>query len=306
MKRIKVKRFTKFQLISFIIILALVLLPLSITLGRFVYNKVLDFYFSTKDFYFESDKLTRDGASYLLEHWNGVDPYNIVINLSSLKNNKLKSNNDITYEISYNCSSTVICNSNKDDGVIYASTNTDSFIITMTPNATFKDNDVALVNITAKSTSPYTKTLKAQFKLVVGTYGLSYEIDDSSNSPYLELRVTNTLDYYTVKEAFLDYKVGDQIDEVTYSNLSSQYKDKCASALVVLSFDPNIIYVDSNSTTYLNSYNIKSTKINNFDYISGFTFKIDSTSSSVVKFYKKDAKKDYSDDLDIINVSYQF
>lgn len=305
MKRIKVHRIPKFKKRILIILIILLCLPISFTLGRFVYNKVLDLYFTSKDFFFESDKLTVDGAVYSLDYWNGVDPYNVVINLNSFKNNKLKSNSDITYEINYTCSSEIICNTTKDKGTIYSDTNTDSLTITMTPNSTFKDGDSVVLKVEAKSLSPYEKTLSAEFELVVGKYGLSHEIVDNENDIYLEFKVTNTLDYYTVRDAFDGYSVGDRISSDDYASLSMQNKDKCASAIVTLKFNPNVIYTDNNNTTFLNSYNVKTEKINNYDYINGFTFKMDSTSSTVVKFYKKDITKNFTG-TNVIDVSYDY
>ena len=305
MKRIKVHRIPKFKRKILIVLIILLCLPISFTLGRFVYNKVLDLYFTSKNFFFESDKLTVDGAIYSLDYWNGVDPYNVVINLNSFKNNKLKSNSDITYEINYTCSSEIICNTTKDKGTIYSDTNTDSLTITMTPNSTFKDGDSVVLKVEAKSLSPYEKTLSAEFELVVGKYGLSHEIVDNENDIYLEFKVTNTLDYYTVKESFEGYSVGDRISSDDYASLSTLNKDKCASAIVTLKFDPNVIYTDNNNSTFLNAYNVKTEKINNYDYINGFTFKMDSTSSTVVKFYKKDVSKDYTL-ADVIDVSYDY
>lgn len=305
MKRIKVHRIPKFKKRILIILIILLCLPISFTLGRFVYNKVLDLYFTSKNFFFESDKLTVDGAVYSLDYWNGVDPYNVVINLNSFKNNKLKSNSDITYEINYTCSSEIICNTTKDKGTIYSDTNTDSLTITMTPNSTFKDGDSVVLKVEAKSLSPYEKTLSAEFELVVGKYGLSHEIVDNENDIYLEFKVTNTLDYYTVRDAFDGYSVGDRISSDDYASLSMQNKDKCASAIVTLKFNPNVIYTDNNNTTFLNSYNVKTEKINNYDYINGFTFKMDSTSSTVVKFYKKDITKNFTG-TNVIDVSYDY
>lgn len=305
MKKIKVHKIPKFKKKILIVLIILLCLPISFTLGRFVYNKVLDLYFTSKNFFFESDKLTVDGAVYSLDYWNGVDPYNVVINLNSFKNNELKSTSDVTYEINYTCSSEIICNTTKDKGTIYSDTNTDSLTITMTPNSIFKDGDSVVLKVEAKSLSPYEKTLSAEFELVVGKYGLSHEIVDSRNNVYMELKITNTLDYYTVKESFDGYSVGDRISSDDYASLSVQNKDKCASAIITLKFNPDVIYTDNNNTTFLNSYNVKTEKIDGFDYINEFTFKMDSTSSTVVKFYKKDVTKNFTG-TNVISVSYDY
>lgn len=309
MRKIRIKKLTRFQRRVFLIVGVCVFLTIGFTLGRYVYHKVLDFYFRTQNFYFESDKLTADGAYYSLDYWNGVDPYQIVINVNSFKNSALKSNSDIEYEVSLNCSDTIICSSTKEKGTIYHDSNTDYFIVTLTPNQTFKDGDSVVAEIVAKSTSPYQKQLSAQFKLVVGTYGLSHEITDKANDVYLEVKITNTLLSYKVKEAFGSYQVGDQLSISEYNALSDTDKKKCVSASITLEFDPNVVYVNNNSTTFLQAYQIKTEKINGYDYVNQFTFDMEASSSSVVKFYKKDASKDYSSNGNsngVVKVHYDY
>ena len=136
MKRIKVHRIPKFKKKILVVLIILLCLPISFTLGRFVYNKVLDLYFTSKNFFFESDKLTVDGAVYSLDYWNGVDPYNVVINLNSFKNNELKSTSDVTYEINYTCSSEIICNTLEikkiyDDEIAYLAMHIERFRVSL-------------------------------------------------------------------------------------------------------------------------------------------------------------------------------
>ena len=66
MHKIKVRKINKN--VKFIIILCIVILlvPIAVTLSRYVYNKILDFYYYTQNFYFESDKLTLYSISLLL------------------------------------------------------------------------------------------------------------------------------------------------------------------------------------------------------------------------------------------------
>ncbi len=307
MHKIKVRKINKN--VKFIIILCIVILlvPIAVTLSRYVYNKILDFYYYTQNFYFESDKLSFMGSNYSLDYWNGVDPYDIVINLNSYKNNSLKSSSDIEYKVSYECPNEVTCGISKENGIIYSSINNDSFNFTITPNDTFTDGDSVTVKITASSLSPYKKTLSASFKLVVGKYGLSHEIIDSEGSVYLEVKVTNSLESYVVKSSFDNYNIGDEISIDTYNNLSDDNKSKCVSASITLSFDPNVVYLNNNSSTFLKGYNVVSEKINNFDYVNKFTFDIDASSSSSVKLYKKNPSKDYSTKGDgIVKVNYNF
>lgn len=171
-----------------------------------------NFYFQTKKFYFNSDKLKEKTATYSLDNWSGAGEYTININMNSIKNNLLKAETDISYNITYQCPSTVTCQITKTSGVIYGSVNNDSFNIVVTPNTTFHDGDTILIYVSATSPSPYEKTISARFILKVGKIGLSYEITDEEKSPYLEFRITNTIDYYLVEEAFDNYNIGDRIE----------------------------------------------------------------------------------------------
>ena len=305
MKLKKFKRIPRVYIYIVIFCISLFLITISVSLGRYVYNKILDLYFMTQSFYFESDKLKRDNARYSLDYWNGVDPYDIVVNLNSFKNDKLKSSSDIEYEISYECPSNLICSTSKDDGVITSASNTDSFVFTMTPNAIFNDGDSTTVKIIARSLKPYVKELSASFTFVVGKYGLGHEISDSSGSDYLNLKVTNTLDSYFVKEAFGSYSSHDSISVDTYLSLSDEDKSKCASAVITVSFDPDIIKIDNTATDYLKAYNIETKVIDGFNYVKKFTFDMDSSISDVIKFYKNDKSIDYSNSS-VINVTYDY
>ncbi len=144
--------------------------------------------------------------------------------------------------------------------------------------------------------------------LVVGNYGLSYEIDDEVNRPYLEFKMTNTLDYYTVKEAFGTYSIDSKIDIPTYLALSDEDKSKCASAIINLAFDPAVILFD-NASLVKGLIGTTTTSINNFDYVNGLSFKIDAISSMIVRFYKKNKAANYTYPIvnqnPIINVTYE-
>ena len=80
------------------------------------------------------------------------------------------------------------------------------------------------MEITVKSTYPYKKSLSARFIFKVGIPGISYAIDDVKGRPYFDLSVTNTTDYYLVKEAFGTYEINQRIDYNTYSSLSEEDK----------------------------------------------------------------------------------
>ncbi len=302
------KKFKLKKSVYVFIAVGLVLIILGSTYGRYIYLELKEYYLSTKNFYFNSDKLTVDRAIYQVENWSGVDSYNISINLNSYKNNLEVCDSDITYELTYFCSNNVNCHLSKEGGTIFTATNTDNVVATLTPITSLSEGDTAFIEVTAQSTAPYRKTIKARFILNVATVGLSYEIEDKVNRPYLNFNITNTLDYYTIVTPFGSYNAGDKIDISTYSNLSNENKLKCKSALITLTFDPNTVVLDMTSEYYLNATNYTTTTINGNEYINSITFNVEAISSAQVKFYKIDATRNYTypitNNSSIISFSY--
>lgn len=281
---------------------------IGISYGRYVYKEIRNFYLASRNFYFNSDKLKENMARYQIDNWSGVDSFSVTINMNSLKNNKVGSDSDITYDVEFSCSTNADCVSTKTSGVILSSDNTDYFVITITPNVALQEGDAVTLYVKANATSPYTKEISGFFTINVGVPGLSYEISDKANRPYLALDITNTLDYYKVITAFGSYAVGDKLDIGTYLSLSDSEKNNCASAIITLRFDPNIVLLDMTSSAYLKSFNQATTTINGYEYISEISFKIDALSSEVVNFYKDDTTIDYTfpfvNPVSIIGVSY--
>ena len=263
-KKINIKFLKNKKLIILICILLLVITS-SITFGKYIYDGLQNFYFQTKKFYFNSDKLKDKTATYSLDNWSGAGEYTININMNSIKNNLLKAETDISYNITYQCPSTVTCQITKTSGVIYGSVNKDSFNIVVTPNTTFHDGDTILIYVSATSTSPYEKTIKGKFTLVVGQ-----------------------------EEAFDDYNEGDRIDITPYLNLPSSKKDKCYSAYITLKFDPNVVRLDLTNPSYLTKTNETTELIDGNSYINGYTFKMEAISSQMVRFYKVNTSNNYT------------
>lgn len=305
--KIKIKNKKKWYIVGGIF---LVLLLTMISFGRYIYNDIRDYYLASKSFYFSSDKLTANRAIYQVDNWSAVDPYRIEISLNNSKNNLVHANSDIDYEIDYVCSSNVLCSVSKESGTIYSNSETgiDSFSAVLTPNATFNDGDQAFIEITVSSTHPYKKTISGRFILKVGKVGLSYFIDDVAGRPYLDFHVTNTFDYYLVKQAFGNYSVNDRIDKNDYINLNVADRNKCVSAFINLSFDPSVVILDMTSSAYLNSISSSTVMLDGYYYVNNLNFRMDSESSEVVRFYKADATSNYTYPLvnnsSIINFSY--
>lgn len=290
MKKISTKNKMIYIIASTIILFSLI----SLTYGRYIYNGVRDFYLASKSFYFESDKLTVNRAIYQVDNWSAVDPFSITINLNNNKNNLVHANSDITYEISYVCSNNILCSVNTTGGTLYTEPGTTNFTALITPNTTFQDGDEAFIEITAQSTSPYKKKLSGRFILKVGKSGVSYSIDDKEGSPYLNFNITNTIDYYLVKTAFENYSVNDRIDRITYLSLSEENKSKCVSSKITLTFNPEVVILDTTSTAYLKKESYTTITIDNYEYINSITFKIDSETSETIKFYKANTNINYT------------
>jgi len=296
-KKIKAFHKNKIKITKKSIIIAgfiLLLIPVGVTFGRYAYLEIRDFYFASKNFYFESDKLEADLARYQVDNWSGAENYPIIFNLNSYKNNNVYSTSDIAYNITYECSDNVICEVSKTEGLITADKHTDSFTVIIKPNAIFEDGDTVWLEVSASSTSPYEKTLSGRFVIKIGKMGTSYEIVDKVGSPYFDLNITNTLDYYLVKEDFDTYQRGTRLDITTYLGLSEENKAKCSSVVVNLAFDPNVVILDMTNEKYLNATNVTYEDIGNYQYVNGMSFKVDALSSSVVRFYKSDTTKNYT------------
>lgn len=295
-----------------IYLIAFFLLPIGYTFGRYAYTEIKTYFLKTKNFYFNCDKLSERGSVIEMTNWSGVGQYSITFNMNSYSNSLLSSSEDISYNIQYNCSNNVVCSieNNKTNGTITTQTKTDSFtiVITVPTETTLHDRDRVELHVTATSTNPYEKTLTGTIRLVVGYYGLSHEIEDSRNNPYLNIRITNTLDYYVVREAFSGYSVNSHIDIPTYEGLSNENKNKCASSIVTLEFDPTKILLDMTSQDYQEAESVTRQTINNHEYIKSISFKIDVLSSKQIKFYKIDTTKDYTypniNNNSIVSVTY--
>ena len=270
------------------------MISLVVVFGRYITDNINNYFLRSGEFYFESDKLSKEGTTLQVDNWSGVDDYTITINMNSRKNNIEKATYDISYDINYSSTDNVICNLSKEEGIIYASTNTDYFNLTITPNTQLRTGDKVVVDIEVNSTSQYQKTLKGQFILVVGQENISYQITDEVKSPYLELSITNTLSYYTVRESFGSYKEGDRIDTDTYLALSEEDKNKCYSGEIKIEFNPQEVLLDMTSEVYNKAKDIKTTLINGKNYINGFTINIDAISSVDIRFYKEDLTKHYT------------
>lgn len=342
-KNMGYKKLILLFVIIFILILLItkVIFPATVSLSRYVYSVVKSFYLNSKEFYFTSNRLAKkiDEAHFESSNWSGSSDYRVDVEMYSKKNalKKVVSDMDITYklkidvgvykysvnsqnkveykELEYFENATEDINSNyinldieKLSGIIYAQNdNQDSFYINIIPkdNAGFTDKDYVYIKVTADATEPYKETLYGEFYIYVGKQGLSYQIDDSPNSPYLNVVITNATEDYIVDTAFGGYNVGDNIKAETYRELLINNPDianYCHSMYVNLIFDPEEVVLDTTSNVYIiaekNANWITTKEIDkgnsNYTYVQSVKVEIEALESQVVKFYKLKVQNDYT------------
>ena len=332
MKKNQIKKLPKVKLF-FIVFGLLVLLVFIIkpSYARYIYNGIKDYYYETQNFYFNCDKLSVNNAVFQLDNWDGVNTFPVTYNLNSIKNDLIHADENIDYvvesykctsnfyvvDVAFNnysvgdkitegvynaltdadkakCSAAASCTISKEEGIISKTTHADNFVINITPTATLSQGDSITLTVKVTSTAPYTKTLTGVVRLNVGVPGISYEITDKGGQPYLDFKITNTLDYYHAITAFGDYDAGGTVELEAYNNLSDTDKAKCTSALIKLTFNPNIILVDVTSDFYDNAYSYTTRQIDGKAYIDSVTFGVDRVSSMSVRFYKVNAINNYT------------
>lgn len=256
---------------------------LVVNYGRYVKEIIEVYYLRTKNFYFNSDKLTITGKTYQINPWSGSQPYDIDINMNSLLNSIKDTDSDIEYTVSCtaydkydatdNRHGNVICyfgnqGTTSDDRTIYSISHTDNFAVTVAlTNGIIPDpGDKFYVEITATSSSPYEETLSAKFELVIGRYGVDYKMEDEPGRLYVDAIVSNTFP-------------SDEPD--SYIRVKLTISD---TQLFSIDMD-NIILNDPNTTIveYDSSDNIKTIEFN-----------VKTKSSMSVRYYKSDSSQDYS------------
>lgn len=262
---------TKANLILCIIILMIVIYitPKFFSFAKYVYNVAYEHYLAAKDFYFTSDKLSLSHTEYeVTNNWSGAETYQVIVNMSSKRNDLAMTEADIEYTITYTCSDNITCALDKSTSTIVGTgnngVNEDAFTVNINPaNGTaLRDGEMAWVDITATATSPYSQTISGKLIFEVGTSDISYEIIDEVNSPYLTLNIINSTS---------------------------------ESTNVTLSYNPEVVLLDMTSRFYLNSQTTYNTQtLNNYSYINNITSPVSALSTTSIKFFKTNASNNYS------------
>jgi hypothetical protein len=287
----KLKFRTKLLAICLVLISSIIVA----TLAKYVIEEYHDYFLNAKHFYFTSNRLKKDNPTYLINNWSGVGSFDISFDLLAQKNELVYSEYDIPYTVSFVCPNDVTCALDKTSGTIYYSSinHSDTVTLSVNPSRNYNENERLSIQLIATSTSPYVETIRATFEYVVGKQGVTYEIEDTENQVYLLLKITNAINYCRVNEAFSTYRVGDFIDNSVYRTLDPNDKPKCIGKKVDLTFDPNVLLLDT-TQSIIKDNNYTSTTINGVSYVNTLSFNIEPVSTVAVKFYKKNVSNNYT------------
>lgn len=277
-KKVKKRMFFNFfqthKKIAFCLTIGLFFVAFFLTLnyGRYVKDVVEMYYLRTQNFYFSSDKLTIHGKTYEINPWSGDEPAKIDVNMSSLLNSIKGTSENIVYNASCSASEKVYCyfgsiGNTSQEGTIDTGDHKDSFTVFVEAkeNVSFATGEKVTVTITAESVSPYKETLTATFEIIIGDYGINYEIEDEVGNLYFDALVTNTLDCEAVKVKL---------------TIPNRYID--------------FIYFDMSNTILESSTYTTTEASNGYEYINSVTFTVGPKSSLLVRYYKAYTDKDYS------------
>ncbi len=302
----------KHKKISIAITIGLFVFVLIATIfGRYIKNIINNYILETKNFYFNSSILNINGKNYSITNWDGVNSYTLTIDLNNFKTDDIYTTTDIVYTISVNCPNTVTCTLSKTGGTLHPLDHTDSYQITVTPLQSFGENDTVTISTSVSSSEPYHKEMSATYTIGVERSDFSYEIVDGVNEKYLTINFTNAISFYKVSEAFGDYAVGDLIGVDDYTHLSATDQAKCYSAIVTVEYDPEVLFVDMSNKYFEKRLQTgyQEETIDGHQWVSGFSFKVNASSSSAINFYKDDITQNYTypivNNTSIINVSVQ-
>lgn len=154
---------------------------------------------SAEEFYFTSDLLKEEGASYDVYNWGDGIPIQLKNYEDSLRYNTEEISYTVTCEpactVTYNGNTTI--NENKISGG-----NANSIEIKVKPTDLTKTQ----ITVTVETSSPYKKTLKATFT-ATGKLQPKYQITDSSGEPTAELILTGGAEKSTITLSWDNTKI---------------------------------------------------------------------------------------------------
>lgn len=319
--------FRKNKKASIILIILLIVISLfGFTYARYVKNILNEYILESKGFYFNSKYLSAKGSKYQINSWGGVDSYSLDITINNKEKQGTRcTNNDITYKVSFECEGNVTCTASLGSTqIISGSTELvlsgcdgestyDTYKINIVPKGELSLGEKVVVRTKVSSTKPYKKELSGIYIFDVKANG-TYSIEDSSNSMFLVLNVSNSKDYYRVATAFTDkgtsYTTGQIVNVDEYALLDSSNQEKCWSSKVTLTIPEELrgsLFLDMTSDSYVNKRVGEASVANGLVY--RYTFNLEASSKEEILFYKNDITKNYTfplvNETSAIKVSFE-
>lgn len=201
--------------------------------AKYISQEKKDTVVAAQAFYFESDLLTEDGATYTLAP--GTTQIDIV--LKNYADELRVSDVDIDYEVT-------VTGQAKQTGKLGAVNKANETI-----HITGLTNDI--YEVVATAIAPYTKTLKATFVIPATTGGVYYSVSDAANSPVLRLTVW-TEDYSgNVSISWSGTSVSpDNTDPLlanaTGTSTTVDFENDAEYTFIFFKKDPSAVYTDDN------------------------------------------------------------
>ena len=265
----KAKINIKKLIICIILLISTMIMP---TLSRYVYNNVRDIYLKSQNFSFSSNLLTTMGKTYKYANWSGVNEYELDIELYSYENEQslfTYGENGLKYSITCEVTDTTkatahietIAGNNTANGYISNETNIKNLKIYVKPTENLELGDTVVVNITASTTEPYKKTIKAAFEIKVTGESITSSIEDEESRIYATLKLVNT---------------------------------QSETEQITLSYNPELFVMDVTHEYYENKISETTEEIDGVEYINSVTFNMDAEDVKYIRFYKKNINADYT------------
>ena len=284
------------KILTMIFLILIISLTISLTLGKYVYNSVWNYYLTSRNFYFESDLLNINGRDNSFLKWNGE---NIYFSLKNNSNDKLVSDYNITYKVTCSVlgdeSEYVECLLNNSNQSIYNGTLTSvSYCLGDTEEEKKLNKTDCELNEYEWYNEPIKKDIFFNFKLTDDTKQIdevSVKVVAESISPYHK-SLTGIFNINKVEESLTEYNIEyekfNDYDELYIINNSNE--KKCFS----IEFDSNDYLIDTNNNSIIKQEFDESGRVNKV------LVELENESSLNYNFYKLNLEKEYSiDDFSI-------
>ena len=284
--------------VGIVVFIFVILILTTSGLGRFVYNVIRDKYLTSKEFYFESNLLKSNGATYTYKNWDGTGIYNFDVELLSKINDLQKLDDDQDYTIMVTFPQKVNCAINTTEFVEpyrYKTDENGNDVLTEEGKKIPLNADQLVVEqpVSANNTIYFdqenkdiaTIYVKAICDEVQFTQGEEIEIDVTAytSSPYkksLSARFTIEISTsYTIEDSY--YAEYALLTVRNTSNLNQYF---------TVTLNANTLLLDMNDDAWVNRkfYDVDTSGNSPTYRVKSVTFEVPKDTSKQIKLYKKD------------------